>query len=68
MKVVFFKKQFCLAKTVIIHYLSKEVQKKLAGDKNVDIVREISTSYSTDGGVQLNKNSKYCHFHFWSLK
>ena len=53
---------------LIIHYLGKEVQNKPAGDKDVDIVDEDSTSYSTDGGVLLNKNRKYCHFHFFSLK
>ena len=53
---------------LIIHYLGKEIQNKPAGDKDVDIVDEDSTSYSIDGGVLLNKNRKYCHFHFLSLK
>ena len=53
---------------LIIHYLGKEVQNKPAGDKDVDIVDEDSTSYSIDGGVLLNKNRTYCHFHFFSLK
>ena len=53
---------------LIIHYLGKQVQDKPAGDKDVDIVDEHSTSYSIDGGVQLNKNRKFCHFHFLSLK
>ena len=36
---------------LIIHYLGKEVQNKPAGDKDVDIVDNDSTSYSIDGGV-----------------
>ena len=54
---------------LIIHSLGKEVQNKPAGDKDVDIdVDEDPTSYSIDGGAQLNKSRKYCHFHFLSLK
>ena len=53
---------------LIIQYLEKEVQGKPAGDKDVDIVDKDSTSNSIDGGVQLNKNREYCHFHFLSLK
>ena len=53
---------------MIIHYLGKEVQNKPAGDKDVDIVDNDATSYLIDGGVQLNKNRKYYHFHFLSLK
>ena len=53
---------------LIILYLGKEVENKSAGDKDVDIVDEDSTSNSIDGGVLLNKSRKYCHFHFFSLK
>ena len=52
----------------IIDYLGKEVQNKPAGEKDVDIVNEDSTSHSTDGRVQLNKNRKYCHFSFFEFK
>ena len=53
---------------LIIHYLGKEVQNKPTGDEDVDIVDNDATSYLIDGGVQLNKNRKYYHFHFLSLK
>ena len=53
---------------LIIHYLRKEVQNKAAGDEDEDMVDEDSTSYSIDGRVLLNKNRKYCHFHFLTLK
>ena len=45
---------------MVIHYLEKEVQNKPAGNKYVNIVDKDSRSYSTDGGVQLNKN---CNIH-----
>ena len=44
MKLTILKKNSVLPK-LIIHYLWKEVQNKLAGDKDVDRVDEDSTSY-----------------------
>ena len=66
-KVVFFKKQFCFAKTHNLLF-RKKVQDNPAGNKDVDIVDKDSTSYLIDGRVQLNKTRKYGNFYFLSLK
>ena len=44
------------------------MQNKPASHRDVDIVDEDFTSYSIDDGVQLNKNRKCCHFHFFEFK